>query len=707
MKRLTLLLKIRLMFAAVLLGLCAVAGLTMWGLSRDAVRRQVQQDVGLASAYLKSYLERERSNLTIQTRLIAEQPALRAIVADSEVDDQTLRDRLEFYRRSVGAGSVAFRNSKGQFRAGTTGLADKSNWSEDRVHGLTAEGQAGFDTLPNGFLLSTSVPITIGAQVLGVVTGYSLIGDGTAQKLAGQLGVQVAFVVSGRVAASSIETPNGLPPGSDFHRVELNGEQYGAQQFELAEPTTGQQIAAVVMRSEEQATIVYRRLTKYFLLLLPVAMLMAMVLASYLAKGITRPLDSVVLAASSLQRGDWPERLSITSNDELGFLQSVFNDTVEALQASEQRLLAMIDTDPLTGLENHRRFKESLEHEVARAQESGEGLSLLLIDIDHFKEYNDANGFATGDLALTQVARAIEAATPEFAAKARFGGEEFAVLLPRYNLERSEETADTIRQAITSWVKGVTVSIGCAQFGVNTAKPEGLVIATELALARAKQLGRDRVCRFDSVPGADANADPYQLHKFLQDASLSTIQALAAAVDAKDAYTKGHSLRVAQYAAELAAAVGATESEVDLIFRTGTLHDVGKIGVPDSILKKPGRLEPEERTIMETHPVLGELIVRKAPQLEETIPGVRHHHEAWDGTGYPDGLAGEEIPYVARVLAVADTFDAMTSDRPYRKGLDLDIALSEIAKGAGSQFDPELANAFVKLWNGRTIDRAA
>jgi HD-GYP domain-containing protein (c-di-GMP phosphodiesterase class II) len=136
---------------------------------------------------------------------------------------------------------------------------------------------------------------------------------------------------------------------------------------------------------------------------------------------------------------------------------------------------------------------------------------------------------------------------------------------------------------------------------------------------------------------------------------------------------------------------------VDRVFRAGTLHDVGKIGVPDSILKKPGRLEPEEARIMETHPVLGEAIVAKVPQLKDLLPGVRHHHERWDGAGYPDGLAGEAIPLIARLIALADTYDAMTSDRPYRKGLPVEVALTEISRSSGIQFEPALAEAFVEM----------
>jgi len=144
--------------------------------------------------------------------------------------------------------------------------------------------------------------------------------------------------------------------------------------------------------------------------------------------------------------------------------------------------------------------------------------------------------------------------------------------------------------------------------------------------------------------------------------------------------------------------LGDSPEMIDRVFRCGTLHDVGKIGVPDAILKKAGALDADEQLVMQTHAVLGELIAGKVPQLADLLPGVRNHHERWDGRGYPDGLAGDAIPYVARILAVADTYDAMTSDRPYRKGLAHDLALDEIEKSAGKQFDPMIAVAFVRIF---------
>jgi HD-GYP domain-containing protein (c-di-GMP phosphodiesterase class II) len=177
-----------------------------------------------------------------------------------------------------------------------------------------------------------------------------------------------------------------------------------------------------------------------------------------------------------------------------------------------------------------------------------------------------------------------------------------------------------------------------------------------------------------------------------------TVQTLAAAVDARDAYTRGHSDRVADYARQLAIKMRLSEEIVERIYVIGTLHDVGKIAIPDIILLKPGALNSEEWEIMQSHAVRSEELIRNVPTLAPTLPGIRHHHERWDGKGYPDALSGEAIPLEARILALADTFDALTSDRPYRKGWPLDRALAEIDRCSGMQFDPTLVPYFLSLW---------
>ncbi|RYG23650.1 diguanylate cyclase, partial [bacterium] len=505
-----------------------------------------------------------------------------------------------------------------------------------------------------------------------------------------------AFYHEGRILSASLPV-KGLPieEGATTQTVMIEGKPYIAQLSPMPNTAPSERLGVVTLRSVEDATATYRELTSAFMTVLLVVTLVALFGGAALAQYFTRPLDAVVAAATVLQRGDWPEKFHSKRKDEIGLLQQVFDDMSTSMQSSQAKLLAMIDKDPLTELDNHRTFKQRLDQEAFRAASSGEALALLLIDLDGFSAFNDDRGHEAGDRLLQNVAAAIRECSPELSVASRYGADTFALLLPDMDAETATGLANVLLEAVRSF--GATVSIGGAQFHLHAHEAAGLTLAAELALGRAQQLGGDQTSTFDAVRGTDESADPYQVSRFLQDASFATIQALAAAVDAKDPYTKGHSLRVAEMARDLCAYLGGAADEIDQIYRAGTLHDVGKIGVPDAILKKPGRLDDEERRLMETHPALGEIIVRKVPQLEDLLPGVRHHHERYDGKGYPDGLAGEAIPRMARLLAVADTYDAMTSDRPYRKGLGVEIALSEIAKGAGTQFDPEMAHAFCAM----------
>ncbi|MGN6627791.1 MAG: HD-GYP domain-containing protein, partial [Tepidisphaeraceae bacterium] len=197
------------------------------------------------------------------------------------------------------------------------------------------------------------------------------------------------------------------------------------------------------------------------------------------------------------------------------------------------------------------------------------------------------------------------------------------------------------------------------------------------------------------------------LFRDAQDLMMGMLRSMVSAVDAKDAYTCGHSERVALVARELATVAGMSPAMVDQIYMAGLLHDVGKIGVPEAVLKKPGKLTAEEFEQMKQHPEIGAHILRDVRQLEPVIPGVLHHHERWDGRGYPAKLAGENIPLAGRILCLADCFDAMTSNRTYRPALPFDTALSEIRNGAGTQFDPELAAAFLRISQERLLELTA
>ena len=187
-----------------------------------------------------------------------------------------------------------------------------------------------------------------------------------------------------------------------------------------------------------------------------------------------------------------------------------------------------------------------------------------------------------------------------------------------------------------------------------------------------------------------------KLYSQLENLFLSSIRAIVNAIEEKDEYTRGHTGRVTEYSLLIGKRLGLSNDEIKTLELSALLHDVGKIGIPDSILRKPGRLTDEEYAVIKSHPLRGVKILEPIENIRHILPGIRHHHERYDGKGYPDGLKGKKIPFYARIIAVADAFDAMTSDRPYRKGLPIEIARKEIEENSGTQFDPECADAFLR-----------
>jgi diguanylate cyclase (GGDEF)-like protein len=409
---------------------------------------------------------------------------------------------------------------------------------------------------------------------------------------------------------------------------------------------------------------------------------------------VSNPLERLVEASNELEKGHWPEAVSTTRQDEIGGLERAFDSMVGSIKSSRERLLQMVDIDPLTELLNYRSFRRAVED----ATDSNDEVWIAIADIDGFEAYNQEFGHDAGDDLLVDIGRLIRASFDESATIARYSGNQFAVCAG----PESELVLQQIRRKVRDQYP-VTLSIGLAQKGEANGRTDLLLLSAQLAVGQAKASGKNRVRLFDGFGSSVTDGDL----SFLRQSSYAAVRALAEAVDAKDEYTRGHSQRVAEYARDLAARCGYDSGFVDLVFVTGTLHDVGKIGVPDAALKKPGKLTDEEFEMIKIHPALGEKIVSQIPELADTIPGIRSHHERYDGRGYPDRLAGEQIPLIGRILAVADTYDAMTSDRPYRKGLDPSIAFEAIINGKGTQFDPEFAEQFVAMMTATQSERAA
>ena len=365
--------------------------------------------------------------------------------------------------------------------------------------------------------------------------------------------------------------------------------------------------------------------------------------------------------------------------------------TFKAMQAMRLAL-----TDPLTGLGNHRSFHERLQRELAGAEQRGTSVALCLVDLDDLKTINDRFGHPMGDTVLSHLASRLRQGGEAF----RLGGDEFAVLLPDHDERAATAVARSIVERIAALdidgVGPVTVSAGVATFPTQGAGRDELIRLADSALYWAKEDGKNRVRAYAAESILRANLE--QLADSPDRAArYRAAESLAQAVDARDAYTGRHSQRVGDYAARIARRLGADEPTVELTRLAGSLHDLGKLAIPEELLRKPTALSDGERLVLERHPQIGFRMLESLG-VEPVAEWVLHHHERWDGSGYPNGLAGEQIPLGARIIFVADAFDAMTSEhdlnRSHRKPRSADDALAELERCAGTQFDPSVVEAF-------------
>ncbi len=390
------------------------------------------------------------------------------------------------------------------------------------------------------------------------------------------------------------------------------------------------------------------------------------------------------------------------STDDVDMLMTLASEAAVVIENAQLYTQAKkrANTDELTGLFNHRYFHERIDEEIARCSRFGEVFSLLLLDIDLFKAYNDVYGYLAGDEILRLVSQHIKVSMRRIDIGFRYGCDEFAVILPQTSLDSTRKAAERIRRAIEAQIdtKGspLTCSIGIGSWPTDGVMREELIRATDAALYYAKQTGGNRICLSSEV--ALSHILRMEAGPESKSAILSTIYALAATVDAKDHYTYGHSKKVSQYATEIAEALGYSDDRIATIRAAALLHDIGKIGICDDILEKAGPLTPEEWEPIRAHPNLGVAILKHIDALKDCLAAVQYHHERYDGTGYPAGLQGDNIPIDARILAVADAYDAMTSARPYRPNkLTPEEGLGELKRCAGTQFDPTLVEVFIDL----------
>jgi diguanylate cyclase (GGDEF)-like protein len=394
--------------------------------------------------------------------------------------------------------------------------------------------------------------------------------------------------------------------------------------------------------------------------------------------------------------GGMPRRLG-----ERLIVEGIVRDATAEVTA-EERLREAARTDALTGLFNRRHFSEVLEAELERSRRESLTPGLALVDVDHFKTVNDTYGHQIGDAVLSEVAARLLGAVRAYDCVARWGGEEFIVLAPALDHERA---LWRVCQALRESVGAMPVTVGQRRLDITVsvggvlADPmsshELIVDQADRALYSAKRQGRDRSRLFSELTANDLAAEEPE--------AIRLAQALSLSAGVREGVPEEHAEQVSDLSGAIALTLGLPDDMVLRCRLGGWLHDIGKVAIPDAIITKPGPLDADEWAFIRRHTLIGERIVAAAPSLAPAARLVRSSHEAWDGGGYPDALAGEEIPFGARIVAVCDAFDAMISTRPYAQPRTVAQARAELRRCSGTQFDPAVVDAFERVLDARAL----
>lgn len=441
-----------------------------------------------------------------------------------------------------------------------------------------------------------------------------------------------------------------------------------------------------------------------------------------------RLVDELQVAHGELEAKN--EEISRTNDDLTDVLGRLTEKNQELAMANEQ-LARLVTVDGMTGLGNHRAFHERLRLEVEAARRFSHPLTVIIADLDHFRRYNDEFGHPAGDEVLRHVAKTLFDEVDLKAYPARYGGEEFAIVLPYMTASEAVDVAQRIGTAVASRVhlrRPITISFGIADLEGNQWSAEILVQEAFRALDAAKNRGRnqivltadlDRRClSLSNEHNALSVYDPTEplglaailsagLRAHPQALSIEPetqlVSGLLGTLELKDLETRDHSERVMWYALRLAQSVvetkvaKMTQQDLRSLAYGALLHDIGKIGVPEAILKFPGKLTEEMRNVIREHPRLGAQLVQKFPTLELALPVIRYHHERWDGAGYPAGKHSKDIPLVARIFALVDALEALTSQRPYKDPVAIEDVTAILVRDSGTHFDPAIVEAYLAV----------
>jgi diguanylate cyclase (GGDEF)-like protein/putative nucleotidyltransferase with HDIG domain len=445
-----------------------------------------------------------------------------------------------------------------------------------------------------------------------------------------------------------------------------------------------------------------------------------------------------VLYAESADPCDFPEEEILLLRTLADLFAGALHNALTFQKAQEQAI-----TDGLTGVKTHRFLMEALSAEWKRSTRAGRPFSLVLMDLDRFKFVNDFYGHLEGDAVLQRVGSILEESCRRSDVVARYGGDEFVILMPETNADQAGQLASKLRSSVASdpllHDKNITASFGIAAFPLHGSTPQELIQVADSSMYLSKHQGGNAVSTAEQNDSNETkkwkrdvleaylgvtlkrqfSTGPQAFEEILQrlehftrsltsqedlttaeqlpSAVVDTVTSLALAVDAKDPYTQGHSKKVSAYAAMIAQGLSLGPAEIEEMRLAGLLHDVGKVGIPEAILNKAGPLDASEWDTMKSHTQLGAKLLEPLGTLGRIQKMVLHHHEFYDGSGYPDCLGGEQIPFGARIIAIADAYDTITSDRTYKKARTPDDAFAELERCSATQFDPELLRVFIEV----------
>lgn len=428
------------------------------------------------------------------------------------------------------------------------------------------------------------------------------------------------------------------------------------------------------------------------------------------------------------------------TKDNEAFLKSVADQIATGVTNARlySRVQRQATTDGLTGLFNHRTGQEKLAEQLRLAERYQRNLSVVMLDVDHFKSINDNYGHPAGDSVLKSVAKLVRSEIRDVDFPVRYGGEEFLLVLPEVNQEGAIVVAERIRKNLSQEViqhEGITINVtssfGIASFPDDAKTQQALLDLADKSLYLSKRLGRNQVHSASDLLFEDekdksstpkhGTIPPPQLSEFvpagLSEAAeqkeelvpevIEMVKALATALYSKSDYNKVHHLETARLSELLGKVMGLNQQQIEQIRVAGLLHDVGTLSIPSDLINKPGVLTEDERKVVNQHPVLGAQLLRPIRALRDICEILENHHERWDGTGFPHGLRGEEIPLPARIVAIVDSYHALISDRPYRSALSQEDAIKVLKEGAGKQWDPFLVDIFIAVLNSLNNSAAA